>query len=694
MINDLSQLKTQKLEEYLSGDVIDENFLIEVLARGLSRPELLDIRDINRKKRDSFLQKLCDLTSDKYVNAHKFIISKYQIVKASEEIFDRLSKFLDKCDISKNKSDVQIWSHIKRFELEFNKIHSDLDRHLAKKPKRKFQVISPYVSIKDQNGHDFSADGASEHLVKYLTITLKLLAHKFGWFSNDKIVIPDEVNISEENTFQAGSIELLARSWIELEDISQRSIVFGGFVFKNNEENIQKDAKLNGVKTAYHFDREESEYEFHDAVACERVRRKSFQNFLEIISNEKVRDAVAQDIDSVGRLEDGSFLYEDEILACSILGDVFCVDILEDKKCYHGLTLAEWIRSYFTIQYISKRIENGVFDYLIKEDEIVNIFEKSGLGKDKCLKFVDLISFSKNSADIYDCPLIRTQDGRLYVSYYSCINFNVCNVILSRLSSLDTNSSDKGYRFEFETKSLVSNKVEQSKSFKFKRGTDEYEYDCVFILDSRLFILECKNRSLSWYNPVKAYRNKNYLIETARQVNRLKDALILYPEVIQENFGVDCSDYEIIPVVFNCMPFSWTGKIDGVYVSDFSALSRLFRSSSINYVSTNLKGQDAKETSYKQWKGEKLNSDDIIRHLERPIQVLPYAGSRKAEHRWWVADNQVAFTVKRFEIDPEEYHKQEKKIFGAPFEKFASKVKSKLQRKLMIKRSKKKNRRK
>ena len=627
MLNDLNQLKTEKLEEYLSGDVIDKKFLIEVLEKALTRPELLYIRGGNREKRDGFLQKLCDLTSKRYIDAHDFIVSKYQIVKASEELFDRLSRFISECDISQSKSDVQIWSHVKRVESEFHNLRSDINRTLSKRPRK--TALSPYVSIKNQDGHEFSADGASEHLVKYLTITIKLLAYKFDWFSNDQIVIPDEVNVSEENLFQAGSIELLARSWIELEDISQRSIIFGGLVYKNDGESVQEDARSDGVKTSYHFDRDESEYEFHDAVACERVRRKSLQNFMEIISNEEARRSIASDIDSVGRLEDGSFLCDDEILACFTLGKVFCVNTLKDTKCYHGLTLAEWIRSYFTIQYISKKIEKGLCDYILTEEEIVEEFKKSGLAKDKSLKFINLISLSKNSTDIYDCPLIRTENGRLYVSYYSCLNFNACNVILSRLSSLDTDASDKGYRFEYETNDFVSDKVEQSKSFKFRRGEDEYEYDCVFILDSRLFILECKNRSLSWYNPVKAYRNKSYLLDTVRQVNRLKKALNDYPEVIQEKFGVDCSSYEIVPIIFNCMPFSWTGKIDGVYVSDFSALSRLFKSSKINFVSTSLKGQEVKESCYKQWAGKSLCSDDIIRHLEKPIQVLPYVESRK-----------------------------------------------------------------
>ncbi|TOE57453.1 hypothetical protein CGJ39_24420 [Vibrio parahaemolyticus] len=258
---------------------------------------------------------------------------------------------------------------------------------------------------------------------------------------------------------------------------------------------------------------------------------------------------------------------------------------------------------------------------------------------------------------------------------------------------METESSDKGFKFESDVINMVRAGVGNCESFKFKRGLDEYEYDAVFTIDNKLFILECKNRSLSWYNPVKAFRNKKYLFETTEQVLRLKNALVSYPEVLQENLGIDVAEYEIIPVIFNCMPFCWKGTLNNVYVTDYSSFSRLLRSSEINLVMSSKLEQKSKKTSkYKQWKGSKICGEDIVNHLNNPIQILPYIQSRKRSGNWWIGDNETAFTVMNYEVDVPKYERQEKNFFTSTPSKTKRRTKS--NRKSMIKSSKKKNRRK
>jgi len=401
---------------------------------------------------------------------------------------------------------------------------------------------------------------------------------------------------------------------------------------------------------------------------------------------------VTRDPQNVGKIEDGSFFSEEEILACFTLGDTFCVDIMTDSKGYHGLTLAEWVRCYFVLQNISRRmVEENSHGILVRE-KIIDALEMAGIDREKCLIFINLVSFSKDSTDLYDCPLIAMRSGAYYISYNSLLHANISNIILSRLSSLDTNTTGKGYKFESEVNELIRKVIGDCKSFKFKRGADEYEYDATFILDGNLFILECKNRSLSWYNPVRSYRNKKFIYDAAQQVKRLRGALLEYPEVVKEQFGVECSDVNIIPVVFNCLPFSWRGSIDEVYVTDYSSFSRLLKGSEIYKVMSSLNGQENIKSGYKQWKGHFLCSEDIIRHFENPIQLAPFIDSRKEDYKWWVADSEVAFMVKSFEVDTKEYAKREKKLFiSLPLKK---QKKPKIDRKAMEKKSKKINRRK
>ncbi|MCG6268362.1 hypothetical protein, partial [Vibrio furnissii] len=671
-----------------------EDSILKIIESTLTRPDIVQIRNNKvRKQRDDFIENLLSLTSSCSDEVKGLIISKVKIIKVSEELFDKISKFIKQCDISNEPKEIQVWSHLKRVESEFKLIHKDLESYLSKLGKPKNKVLSPYTIIENDKGSSFSADAASEHLVQYLSITLQLLSYEFKMFNSGKIVIPNQASVSDTNVYQAGSMELLAKSWRELEDSCQRSILFGGDVFCCREDEVQKDARENGVKLSYHYERNESDYEMFDAISCERVKKRSLQHYLDILSNPELRKKVASNIDTVGNLTEHSFLSESEILTCIVLGDIFCVNILEDQKKYNKLTLAEWIRSYSALQRISQDIDIDTNSKILSHEYIIDILDSVGIPKDKGEIFIDLITFSQGSKDLYDCPLIKIENDSYYFAYYSCSDFSAANVILSRFSSLEAESSDKGFKFESDVIEMVRKGVGNCESFKFKRGLDEYEYDAVFTIDNKLFILECKNRSLSWYNPVKAFRNKKYLFETTEQVLRLKDALISYPEVLQEKLGIDVAEYEIIPVIFNCMPFCWKGTLNNVYVTDYSSFSRLLRSSEINLVMSSKLGQKAKKTSkYKQWKGSKICGEDIVNHLNNPIQIVPYIQSRKRSEHWWVGDNETAFTVMNYEVDVRKYERQEKNGFtSTPSE---TKRGTKSNRKSMIKSSKKKNRRK
>ncbi|ACH63540.1 Nuclease-related domain family protein [Aliivibrio fischeri MJ11] len=695
MIKELNNFNTRKFKEYLdNGDVSDDEVL-NILHLTLNRPEILIIRDSNgnRDKRNEFLEELIELTINRSVNIEDFIVNKVQIVCCAEELFDNISKCLGDCDISLFDSDFQVWSHISRVELKFKQIKEDLENHKDKVIKNK--LLSQFIMLENSEGVSYSPDAASEHLIMYLSLTLSLLAYRFKWFKDDKVTLSNRVDVNDDGIFKAGSIELFARSWKELEDTALRSLLFGGDVFLAKDEQVQEDAKKSGVKKAYHFERKESDFEYFDAISCERLKKKSFQNFLQIISKPEIRAKIASNFVNVGKLEDGSFLCEDEIQACCNLDDVFCTDIFTDNTEYNGLTLRDWIRSYFVLRYLAEQVTLGNEPSIVGKDHLLELFYNAGISNKKALCFIDIVSFGRDSKDLYDCPLIKMEGDDYYFSYFSLTNANISNLILSRFSSLEAKVSNKGYKFEKYTNDMVSKYLSESKSFKFKRGVEEYEYDSVFILDKKLFILECKNRSLSWLQPVKVFRYKQYLLQTAQQITRLKNALTEYPEVITEHFGVNVNEYEIVPVILNCMPFSWRGRIEGVYVSDFSSLSKFAKNSKINMVMVNSEGQsECGLSKLRLWSGSKPNADDLVRHLEDPIQLKPYLNSRKENPAWWVSNNEVAFTVVYYEIDTEKYVKNERSLFTVtPIKAKVLKKKGISKRKIQ-KISKRKNRKK
>jgi hypothetical protein len=697
MIKKLNSLDVGPFEEYLRINEPSDDEILNVLDKTLSRPENLIIhKSKQREKRNEFLSRLFSLLSDRGESVTNFIMNKAKVINVSETLFDNISKFINECEISNYESNIQIWSHLNRVESQFTQIRADIDKNLQRNPKRK--ILTPFTELKNDEGVNYSPDAAIENQIKYLSLTLSLLAYKFKLFQDGKIVLPNKVMVTEDDIFKAGSIELLARSWKALEENSMRSILFGGEVFRNQGDEVQEDVKAKGVKTSYHFQRSESDFEMFDSISCERVKKKSLQNFFEIISNQKTKSIIARDFKSVGKLSEGSFLNEDEILTCGNLEDVFCTDIYSDETEYNGLKLRDWIRGYFTLKYLSEEILLGNILSTLNKQDILNALISSGLLDESAYTFIDLVTFGKNSKDLYDCPLIKLEEGNFYLSYYSLVNANISNLILSIFSSLETESSKKGYRFEDEAVGTITKYLSECKGFKFKRGLEEYEYDAVFILDERIFILECKNRSLSWFSPVKAYRNKKYLSKTVKQITRLRNALVENPEVLLEHFSVDVTKFEIVPIIFNCMPFSWQGKFENVYITDYSSLSRFAKSSSINLVTSSAKGQSKKSSKKsKQWTGSKPNSCDLLRHLESPIQLKPYLKTRKANQYWWVANNELAFTVMDYEVDLHKYAKEEKLLFSSPsppVKKKLNKPKSKSKsKKHMVKKSKKKNRR-
>ena len=269
VLSELNNFKTDKLEEYLNSKYINNEDVIDIINLTLSRPEIIQIRDIEkRNKRDQFINKLYLLTHKIDCEIKELIISKAALIINSEELFDKISCFIEECEISNRPEDIQVWAHLKRVESQFEILRNDIDEHLKHIPKNK--IFSPYTIIKNKAGDEYSADAASENVINYLSITLHLLAYKFKWFNNGKIVLSDEENISQEDIFKAGSIELLAISWKEVEESSQRSLLFGGSVSRAEGDNVPEDAKEKGAKVTFHYERKESDYEIYDAISCER----------------------------------------------------------------------------------------------------------------------------------------------------------------------------------------------------------------------------------------------------------------------------------------------------------------------------------------------------------------------------------------------------------------------------------------
>src|SRR5690606_31030783 len=112
---------------------------------------------------------------------------------------------------------------------------------------------------------------------------------------------------------------------------------------------------------------------------------------------------------------------------------------------------------------------------------------------------------------------------------------------------------------------------------------------------------------------------------SARQVQRLADALLRYPDILIEKFQVDVAEVEIVPCVLNALPYSRFGKVDGAYFTDASALRRFFQERHFHIRAPHRISDHAnllhRVPVASVWTGDEPAPEDLIRQFERPHQL-------------------------------------------------------------------------
>jgi hypothetical protein len=186
----------------------------------------------------------------------------------------------------------------------------------------------------------------------------------------------------------------------------------------------------------------------------------------------------------------------------------------------------------------------------------------------------------------------------------------------------------KGEAFERETLRFFTNQDLDAKSFKFKRDGEEFQYDVVVPWGDHIFILECKNRTLSGHNPVAAYYFALEIASAIKQVTRLASAMVEHPDAVLERTGIDVTNKTVVACVVNSLPYAMKGDKEGVYVVDVSALKRFFQECNFHIIRPHyIKGKATvlHRTAMKAlWKGDKPTPADLMAYLADPLplQVL------------------------------------------------------------------------
>lgn len=158
-------------------------------------------------------------------------------------------------------------------------------------------------------------------------------------------------------------------------------------------------------------------------------------------------------------------------------------------------------------------------------------------------------------------------------------------------------------------------------SFKTKREGSEYEYDAVVPWGNYLFVFECKNRALPNANPIQEHYFDLETSDNLKQLNRLVDAFERFTDILRDNLPACDVEKIVVPILLNCLTYSFPGKLGSVYFYDFSALSRFFKNGQI--VGHRMRiGNGTSEVARgpRLWRGESPTAEDLIAQLETPIQ--------------------------------------------------------------------------
>ncbi|WPO50159.1 hypothetical protein [Pseudomonas sp. S1Bt23] len=610
------------LEEMETDDVAS------VFEEKMAQPGAYQIRG-NRSKRNKFYDSL--LSSPVMCGPHE-LVSTYANdlngkIKKIEKCFDEIRDSLPQCDISKFPGEIQFWSHIERASRELKDLDSagrkEIEKIEARLKAGRKSVMPEAIMVTLEDGRIVSLDAAYNGIVMTLSLTLKMLSFEQKLLHDGKLVAPHLPEITDDHVFKAGSIQLYAVSWSALEDAANRTLFFGGEVGSTQDAN----ASLDHFPANFHakfpdpifFYRQVTEAEVYDFMANRRLHTWAFQNTIAMLQGTALPRLVMAEGAAVPELSAG-FVSEEEGVSLAKLSEILAYDVFEDQERFHGLTLREWVRGYCALSLMASTKQADSCLVTFDKHEIEQGFRDYKLPEECIPTLIHHLTFGQDSRDLYDSPLIYSEDGKYALLANVLITCNVTNVLFSRLSSLKTQFDKKGKGFESRVVSSFEKWGYPCKATKFTIDGGEYEYDALVLIDDTLLLIECKNNLLSSNSSVQAFRYSESIEENVGQVKRLERGLRERPDVVESLFNRKLEDLALVPVILNSMTYS-RGPVDGVYISDWSALSKFFKESTISRFNWNNGKKEGKQPIHKLWSGKRPTAKELLKYLSMPIQL-------------------------------------------------------------------------
>lgn len=625
----------EPFKQHLSTIQLDENSLFELFSHIRQSTDFLIKRPDQAREvaRATFVEELRKFIENHFgADAAVLLRDEIAVIQRIETGYQEILRTQEATVAAKLLPETQASAALSRSVNAFE----ELMRAFRSAIRHRKELTLQSFRIRQIEGSSYSPDGVLASIVDITTMTLMLLGHRYQWFDSQKfLVLPMLPNVTDDEIYKAGLTEVLAGSWRHWERMEQRCRYFGGAIKVFTGGNLPEWAP-EGAETAIEYDHI-AEGEFFDYLANERLNDRLIQTFQEMMLQTNMQSK-ASGIAGPLSLPPGAFVSPQEahsgVSLCEILG----YSIVDDKERPCGLRLIEWIRGFATLQCLvderyARDGKTGLC-FTVPRETLIATLDRVGLKDGAAETFIDQASLRASSRDLFDQPLIRMQDGSLLLFGPSVLNADPARVTLSAIGNKGQQLGRKGKAFEQEMLRFFEKQGFAAKSFKFKRNDEEFEYDVVVPWGDHVFILECKNRTLSGHNPVAAYYFALEIMSAVKQVKRLAAAFAVHADIVLELTGIDVTNKTIVPCVVNSLPYAMKGEQEGAFVTDASGLKRFFQDRHFHIIRPHhLKGKAATilhRTAIKTlWKGDKPTPADLMGYLNDQLQLQLLTGHAK-----------------------------------------------------------------
>jgi len=515
------------------------------------------------------------------------------------------------------------------------------------------------VSGIDDHGLAFSIDGVTGAILEGFRIHLTMLAYENGWFgSDDTIALPALGAFDEQAAGPAYTCEALAalwRRWTRLE--KRRRYWQGDWSLGPAPQALVAARPIPSADELKLLHYPPTDAELLDWAAFERSREVAIQSFAKSVLGQFDKTKAKGPPGAPTPLAPLGVVREHEIVGAGYLVTVLGQDLFQDQRQFAGLRLVEWLRGYAALGLLADQAAEAdgapCAKHLIwfAPGALQAQLHDLGLSPEAATLFVGHACAHKKSGDLFDTPLLRTDDGGYLLIGLAAINVDPGQVTLCRLNSLQVAPKNKGTVFEDAVTDLFAKQGLKPFTIDTKRGGEPYQLDVLVPWGRYLFVFECKNRGLSDNHPDSGFYFSEQLDEFVEQTHRQVAGLKAHPDMVRQAAGIEVADYEIVPCVLFSQPFSQPEGRDGILVCDWSSVSRFFEDRYFKRLHRHATAPGLPDVLhriaiYDQWKAQAPTPEAFIEHLTlAPQTVMMLHRAETRDEVFQITANLVAATA-------------------------------------------------